>query len=332
MAEEVVRKDEENTRTARVLEMIQLIAHQPRRWLRRDLAARYEVSDRQVDKDLQIIRHGLRLRLGHSTDGYYFETVPQLPAVSYTFSEGLALLQAARAAQAMPGIDSGDLAAAIARLEAIFPAEFGSLLRQTVRHTLQFGANSPRQAKLQLLYKAMAFRQKIWMAYAVGARGGEITERVIRPYHILPYVRSWQVIAYCELRQTERMFKVDRIVEGRLLREEYSIPADFDLDAYMGQGWGLMRGAAGEPEPVTLRFSQGVGLGVAEEWWHDSQDSDKLPDGRWEVRFNVGITPEFVRWLLYYGDQVDIVEPHHLKVRVAEEHRRAGEMDKKREE
>lgn len=328
MSKPSIRTDEENIRTARILDMIQCIAHQPRRWLRRNLAEKYEVSERQIDKDLQIVRHKLRLQLQHDTEGYYFETMPQLPAVSYSFAEGLALLLAARAAQALPGVASMDLAAAIARLESIFPTEFGTLLRQVVRQAQHFNAESPRQYKLQLLYEAMAFQRKVWMNYRVGQRGGELTERVIRPYHLLPYVRSWQIIAYCELRQEVRMFKVDRIEAGRLLTEQYEIPTDFDLDAYMGQGWGLMRGAAGEPEPVILRFSPTVGRGVTEEWWHGSQETEELPDKRWEVRFNVGITPEFVRWLLYYGDQVEIVEPHHLRVHVAEEHRRAGERFK----
>lgn len=324
MAFQTYRTDEEYTRTSRILEIVQHIALQPRRWLRRDLAKHFKLSERQLDKDLQVIRHGLKLDLRHSIEGYYFETMPHLPAVSYTFSEALALLQAARAAQAVPGVASSDLAAAIARLESIFPPEFSLLLRQTVQQTQRFHRKSPREEKLRLLYEAMAFRRKVHVNYEVGSRGGEMTERIIRPYHLLPYVRSWQVIAYCELRQDVRMFKVDRVSEGQLLTETYTIPDDFDLDDYMGQGWGLMRGVAGEPEPVILRFSPTVGRGVTEEWWHDSQDSEELADGRWEMRFKVGITPEFVRWLLYYGDQVEIVEPHHLRVRVAEEHRRAG--------
>jgi predicted DNA-binding transcriptional regulator YafY len=135
------------------------------------------------------------------------------------------------------------------------------------------------------------------------------------------------MIAYCELRQGVRMFKVDRIVEGRLLDESYHIPNDFDLDAYMGQGWGLIRGVAGEPGLVVLRFNQRLGLSVSEEQWHNSQEVDELPDGRWEMRLAIGITPEFVHWLLYYGDQVEIVQPHHLRVRVAEGHWRAGERN-----
>jgi predicted DNA-binding transcriptional regulator YafY len=78
---------------------------------------------------------------------------------------------------------------------------------------------------------------------------------------------------------------------------------------------------------VVLRFNQRLGLSVSEEQWHNSQEVDELPDGRWEMRLEIGITPEFVHWLLYYGDQVEIVQPHHLRVRVAEEHRRAGERN-----
>ena len=87
----------------------------------------------------------------------------------------------------------------------------------------------------------------------------------------------------------------------------------------------MMRGSASKPEKVVLRFTSMTGRGVSEEEWHSSQKTEELDDGRWEMRLEVGITPEFVRWLLYYGDQVEIVEPHHLRVRVAEEHRRAGE-------
>ena len=185
------RKLEETLRTTRILQIIQLIDRQPNHWLRRDLAAKFELSERQIDKDLQVIRHGLKLDLCHSSEGYYFETVPTLPAISYNFSEALALLQAAHAAHSVPGIASTDLAAAIARLEAIFPPEFSALLRQMVRQAQQFSTESPRQEKLRLLYEAMAFRRKVWLAYEVGSRDGERTERVVRPYHLLPYVRSW---------------------------------------------------------------------------------------------------------------------------------------------
>ncbi len=82
-----------------------------------------------------------------------------------------------------------------------------------------------------------------------------------------------------------------------------------------------MRGAAGKPEPVVLLFEPEAGRRVAEEEWHHSQQSETLPDGRVRVTFYVGVTPEMVSWLLYYGARVEVVEPGWLRERVADEHR-----------
>lgn len=48
---------EEVRRTSRVLDLIQDISNAPHRWQRKDLAHKYQVSERQIQKDLAIIRH-----------------------------------------------------------------------------------------------------------------------------------------------------------------------------------------------------------------------------------------------------------------------------------
>ena len=60
---------EEYRRTRRIVELLPRIANQSRRWTRRDLAAHHEVSEKQMDKDLRLIRHGLVMPLCHSTSG-----------------------------------------------------------------------------------------------------------------------------------------------------------------------------------------------------------------------------------------------------------------------
>lgn len=164
------------------------------------------------------------------------------------------------------------------------------------------------------------------LAAFTGSRGGEANERIVEPYHIMPYGRSWHLIAYDHRRQEVLQFKVDRVEEAELLDTSYAIPADFDPDVYLGDSWGVMRGAAGEPEEVELLFEPEAGRWVAEEHWHKSQQSETLPDGRVRVTFHVGITPEMVSWLLYYGARVQVVAPEWLLERVAEEHRRAVEV------
>jgi len=322
-------KLEETKRTARILEIIQLIATAPDRYLRRDLANRFEISERQIQKDLEVVRHGLKLALGHSSEGYYFEEMPRLPTLRYSFSEALALLSAVQAAHQVSGIGSAELAAAVARLEALFPSEFGPLLRQMSSPPVITAQREHRQQMLMLLNRALLVGRKVRMIYGTRSRGGAVSERVVRPFHIMPYVRSWHLVAYCEMREAVRMFKVDRIQEATLLDERYRVPDDFDMDAYMGSGWGAMRGGSGEPEDVVLRFEPQAGQWVSEEYWHSSQKAEVQPDGSVLFRLRIAaITPEFVNWVLYYGERVEVLEPVGLRERVMEEHKRASAIYK----
>jgi predicted DNA-binding transcriptional regulator YafY len=316
---------EETRRVARVLDLIQQIAIAPHRWRRRELADQYEVSERQIQKDLEIVRHRLLLSLCHDQDGYYFERIPHLPTVTYTFSEALALLLAARTAQAMPGVNSAELAAAVGRLESLFPSNLTALLRQ-VSERLPRAASAPhRQEMLALLHRALIEGRKVHIEYATASRGGDVSERVIEPYHIMPYVRSWQVIAWDSRRQAVIEFKLDRIRHAELLDETYAISPGFDLDAYLGDWWGLMR-TPGEVEEVELLFDPQAGRWVMEEQWHHSQQSEVLPDGRVQMKFRIVITPEFVDWVLYYGSRVRVVKPESLRDQVVEKARKMVEL------
>jgi len=73
-------------------------------------------------------------------------------------------------------------------------------------------------------------------------------------------------------------------------------------------------------------FDPVAGRWVSEEHWHKSQEVEFLPDGSVLVRFHIGITPEFVHWVLYYGSRVMVLRPEWLRKKVAEEHRKAAEM------
>lgn len=71
---------EETRRITRLLDLIWRIDAHPGRWSRAALAQHYEVSERQITKDLQILRHGLCMALIHERGAYRF-TAPPWPVV-----------------------------------------------------------------------------------------------------------------------------------------------------------------------------------------------------------------------------------------------------------
>jgi predicted DNA-binding transcriptional regulator YafY len=88
----------------------------------------------------------------------------------------------------------------------------------------------------------------------------------------------------------------------------------------------MMRGEAYPPEQIVLHFTPEAGRWVAEEHWHSSQQVKIQEDGSVMFELHIGITPEFVNWLLYYGNRVEVKEPQHLRQTVAEEHWKAARI------
>ena len=98
-----------------------------------------------IQKDLELIRYRLGLKLEHDGETYSFERLPHLPTTNYLFSEALALPTAARSAQTLPGVNSAELAAAIASLESIFPNELAPVLREATEQLPRKAVKPHRQ-------------------------------------------------------------------------------------------------------------------------------------------------------------------------------------------
>lgn len=305
-------------RTKRLLDMVWRIASAPRRWSRRCLAEHYEISERQVTKDLEVLRHGLLFEIKRAPEGYYFEQVPRLPTASFAFEEALVLLLAVRAEGTLAGVDGKALAAAIGRLESLFPRDLRPVIRAEGAHD---ATPTSRESTLALLHTAIGRRRRLRMRYAAASRDGAITERTIHPYAVIPYVKSWHVVGYCHLRGDIRLFKIDRIARPQLLDDQFAAPVDFDLGRNLNEGWWRMPGIDGPSEEIILRFRPPSAHFVAEERWHAGQEVAWQDDGTMLFRVHVAVTPELQRWVFRYGRDVDVLAPRELRAWVRDEAR-----------
>jgi len=319
---------EELRRIARVLSLLSLISAQPRRWPRKALAGKYEVTERQIDKDLAVLRHGLGCDIQSvKKQGYYVARLPALPAVHYTAAEALALLTALRLAQASGSVDPSSLASALARTEEALPIEFAGLLRMLqLAGARQSSQAIHRSAMLVLVERAITAGRCLRVTYESATRGGVRSERVLQPYHLDPHPPSWLVTAHDSLSGEVRNFRVDRITSAELTETRYMIPPDFDAIRYQGEGWGVLRGMAGPEQEVVVRFTPEEGRRARDERHHHSQREEVLPDGGVEMRFRVGITSELVRWVLRWAGGCTVLAPEELRQQVAEAVGRIAEL------
>ena len=93
----------------------------------------------------------------------------------------------------------------------------------------------------------------------------------------------------------------------------FAPPPDFDLVTFLNGGWGVMRGLDLPVEQIELRFSPTAAAWVADEAWHPSQRLSREPDGSLLFRVTIQQTPEFQRWVLQYGLEVDVLGPESLR-------------------
>lgn len=173
-----------------------------------------------------------------------------------------------------------------------------------------------------ILQEAMAEGRLVWMVYASASHNGAKRERTIAPYALAPHDGSWFVIAHDSIHDEVRLFNIDRITTCAITDDRYSVPEDFSQADYFGETWGVIRGLSSEPVDVAIRFSPVVAAWVGEIQRHESQRMESLPDGGVRVRFHCGITPELVRWVLWYGGDAIVEEPSELRAAVRNEAQR----------
>ena len=270
---------------------------------------------------------GLGYDLVHTREGYYFGRAPELRAIAYTPAEALGLVGALALAQGSGALDAASLGAALARTEEALPGAFRDLARALrARTAAQTARQRHRGEMYQLVQTGLAEGKAVRVEYESSSEGGT-RERVWRPYHLEPYEGSWLLIAHDSIHDEVRYFKLDRVLRGTLLEERYAIPGDFDLEAYRGKGWGILRGMAGEAVEVVLRFDAAEGRRVRDDERHASQREERQADGSWLVRFRVGITPELVRWVFRWGTGCEVLAPVELREAVAEQARRIAAVN-----
>ena len=301
-------------RASRILEIISLINSQPETWTRKALAERYEISERQVTKDLDVIRHGLKLELGRvAGGGYYFHSLPKLPAVSYSLPEALAIFLASQVAGQVPGVPRQELAAAIGRLTAIMPVELRPLMSAAYLAPGTPTRDVHRERVLETLTQAIAARRCVDIVYEPASRAGARTERRVDPYAVVPNLHAWYLIGWCHLRDAVRIFKIDRIREITTADERFMPDPEFSVDEFLAAAWGMTRPPDQSPEQVELLFSTTAARWVAEEQWHPSQSLEWLDDGRLRFTVRVPVTEEFARWVMRYGRECTVVRPDSLR-------------------
>ena len=175
------------------------------------LAEKLEVSPRTIYRDIVDLQGAGVPVEGEAGVGYLMRDGYDIPPLMFTSEEVVALVAGARLTQAWGGAAMA-LAAeeALVKIEAVLPQTMRARAEAVHIHALTPGENDPAtRALIDQLEAACQSRTRLELDYSDVE--DTKTNRLVRPLALLFWGRVWTLVAWCELRDDFRMFRVDRI-------------------------------------------------------------------------------------------------------------------------
>ncbi|MFN4025214.1 MAG: helix-turn-helix transcriptional regulator [Hyphomonas sp.] len=200
-------------RTDRLFRLLHLLRTLPRPVTAERLARETEVSTRAIYRDIAALRaSGARID-GEAGYGYVLEEDPALPPQSFTRIEIEALMIGLTEAKY-----SGDaqIAAAaelaLAKVLATLPERQQREAAHAVHYVFRYDRREVPARDLALIRKACWDEAELRLAYRDEA--GNETRRDVLPLTILYADKVLVLLAWCQLRQDWRSFRIDRIASA----------------------------------------------------------------------------------------------------------------------
>lgn len=174
--------------------------------------------------------------------------------------------------------------------------------------------------------QAYLYRHKVEIVYA--PYQGKPFTTVLSSYLIEPSAIGFAtyVIGHSSVVNALRTFKLERISQARLLRQEYQIPADFPGLELLRSAWSIYYGE--QLTRVVLRFHPDVARRVRESQWHPSQELrwDEDRPGYLLLSLQVADTTDLKPWIRTWGANCEVLEPPELRDEMTGEARRLAHL------
>lgn len=217
-------------RADRLFQIVQLLRAKPV-VTAAELAERLEVSLRTIYRDTaDLSASGVPLR-AEAGIGYALERGFDLPPLMFTREELEALTVGARLVQ---GFGDAPLKraseAALAKIDQVLPHTLKSRAELAL-YVPDFLSDDALWAPMADLRIALRERRKFALSYTDEA--GARSTRLIWPLGLFHWGRVWTLVAWCELRDDFRHFRVDRMRDWSLSPETFTVLPGRSLDDYM---------------------------------------------------------------------------------------------------
>jgi predicted DNA-binding transcriptional regulator YafY len=280
------------------------------------MAELLEVSRRVIynDRSFMIYRLGAPIEFDRERGGWFYSDQTWiLPGMMVTEGELMAFFLSMEISKRYIGTDlESPLRSAVDKIARVVKGPV-SVDTNVLRSHYTFSGPvmlTTNETALMDLHHAILNRHPVWMRYFTAGRG-EVTERVVLPYHMHNYQGDWFLIAYDNLRDDFRTFLMGRIEKWQVLPERFARDEGFSAADYVANAFQVYFGEA--VVEVAIWFSPKRAQFIRERLWHPSQRIEEGTDGSLVLHLHTAGLDEVMHWVLQFGREAQVLAPEALR-------------------
>ncbi len=203
----------------------------------RALAEALDVSERTIYRDIQDLSiSGVPIESEVGV-GYRLMKGFHLPSLMFNEEELSALMLGAKMVQAWTDKNLAKAAnQALRKIENMLPEQLRPELDRADLWVPDFSMNATDQQNLGILRTATKQHHKV--AYDYIREDGQSSSRTVHPLGLFYWGKIWTLVAWCELRNEFRHFRLDRMQHVKMLKQSFEIPLGRSLQDYLDRECG----------------------------------------------------------------------------------------------
>ncbi|AFV00149.1 helix-turn-helix transcriptional regulator [Simiduia agarivorans] len=208
-------------KSERLFELVNILRSRHTAISAAQLAEHFKVSERTVYRDIQSLQlSGVAIE-GEAGVGYALRRDAHIPPLQFSRDELEALLLGARMAQGWSDAAMARNAeSAITKILAALPAALKSTDQELALRVPRFESNALFTQFSEEFRRAIKSHQVVLIDYRDVA--GAISQRRIEPLGLLFWGATWTLVAFCQLRNAYRCFRLDRISAIHITDEHFA--------------------------------------------------------------------------------------------------------------
>ena len=282
------------------------------------LADRFEVSTKTAQRSIDYFRDRLLAPLEYdlSRKGYFYtDPTFQLPVMRISQEELLALLISRKLiTEASAGSLGDELGHIAQRLGSLLAANLPGRARPEDAFSFRWKTISPTDPLIFRIVTSALLQGKLLTFCYYSPTASDCTMRTVEPHHMVNYMGTWHLIAYCHLRNDWRDFVLGRMTLCQVDDVVFLIRSRKDWEPYLNDTFGIFQNR--ENFNVALRFTPERARWIKSEVWHEGQQMEVQDDGSLVLTIPASHEAEIKMEILKHGAQVEVLEPQWLREKI----------------